>query len=359
MAGVNSNTRPRAHGAQRPAPRRAVDDARYSAAVIPASTLAGLVDYGLDRGLDTERWFAGTGLRAAQTGDPDARLSFRQVVRILRRALADCGDEGVGLAVGRRATVSGLGALGLSLMAARDMAEVAAIGQKYHPVSGSLMDIDCRAVDGELMVEARERFPEPDLLPFLCEKLFASTLATARALLGPEYRPVRLELRYPPPSYAAAYAAVFGCPVHFSMPHNRLITAPALLARPVSTHSPSARTEALRLCEAWLGTESSTDAVASLRQWLRERLPQPATMAEAARALHLHERTLRRRLAENGTRFRELYDTLRAERATALLADRRLGIAEIAAQLGFSDAREFRRAYKRWTGRPPIAERRK
>ncbi len=331
----------------------AAQDPRYSVANIPASTLGGLIDFANARSLNAERWFTGSGIKASQTADPDARLSFRQVVRIVSRALDGCGERALGLAVGSQTTVPGLGMLGFSLMTSRDMAEAAAIGQKYHPVSGSLMDVSCRAENGELVLEAFERFPEPRLLPFFCEKFFASALATTRGLVGADYRPARLELSYPAPPYAEEYRRLFQCPVIFSTGHNCMVTNPELLGRSLSTHSPSTQAEALRLCEDRLSTVSTRDEVSSLRQWLRSHPDHAPTIAEAAAALHLHERTLRRRLADAGTRFRAIYDEERARRATALLKDSRLGIAEIAVRLGFSDEREFRRAYKRWTGRLP------
>lgn len=333
------------------------EDPGYTAANIPASTLAGLVQHADQHGYDAGRWFNGTGVQARQTADPDARLSFRQVVRIVSRALETCGDTGLGLAVGSLTTVTGLGVLGFSLMSSRNMAEVAAIGQKYHPVSGSLMDVSCHASGGELFLEAVERFPEPQLLPFFCEKFFASALATTRGLLGADYHPVRLELSYAAPTYAEAYRRLFQCPVQFNATRNRMVTNPELLGRSLATHSPSTQVEALRLCESRLGTVSSPDEVSSLRQWLRGNSDRTPTVAEAAAALHLHERTLRRRLAEARTSFRTIHDEERARRANALLKDRRLGIADVASRLGFSDEREFRRAYKRWTGSLPSAAR--
>ena len=338
--------------------QRAVQDVRYIAANIPASTLAGLVHFADRQGLDAERWFSGSGLRAAQTTDPDARLSFRLVVRIVGRALKDCEPIGLGLAVGSMTTVPGLGMLGFSLMSSKDMAEAAAIGEKYHPVSGSLMDIRCQAAGEELILEAFERFPQPQLLPFFCEKLFASALATTRSLLGQDYRPARLELSYAAPKYADQYRRLFQCPVHFKAGRNRMVTSPELLQRSLSTHSPSTQTEALRLCESRMSIVASHDEVSSIRQWLRANADPSPTIGEAAAALHLHERTLRRRLAEAGTSFRAILDEERAQRATSMLKDAHNGIAEVAARLGFSDEREFRRAYKRWTGNLPSAARR-
>ena len=98
--------------------------------------------------------------------------------------------------------------------------------------------------------------------------------------------------------------------------------------------------------------------VTRLRQWLRKRVGQSPKIEEAAQALRTSERTLRRRLSEAGTSYRALHDDLRAERAMALLRDSRLPIAEIGSQLGFSDDREFRRAFKRRTGRVPSQARR-
>jgi len=332
-------------------------DARYTAATIPASTLAGLVDYAAEKGRDAERWFAGCGLSAKQTFDPDAKLSFRQVARIVRRALNDF-DGGLGLAIGSRATLPGLGVLGFSMMTSPTMADVKEVGQKYHPVSGSLVDVSCRTVDGELVLEAFERFPEPGILEFLCEKFFASALAATRALIGPHYRPLRLELAYPAPPHASAYRELFGCPVRFSAGHNRMFASMEVLGQPLPSHSPSTHAEALRLCESKMPQAAAApDQVEALQHWLRERLGEAPTIAEAAAALHVHERTLRRHLQAAGTSFRAIHDRLRADRARSLLRDRALGIAEIAARLGFSDEREFRRAYRRWTGEVPSAAR--
>jgi transcriptional regulator GlxA family with amidase domain len=49
---------------------------------------------------------------------------------------------------------------------------------------------------------------------------------------------------------------------------------------------------------------------------------------------------------------------VRAERALQLLQAGALSVAEVGSAVGFDDPREFRRAFKRWTGMPPRAARR-
>ena len=328
-----------------------LNDERYNAATIAASTLAGLVEYAEAQRRDPVKWFAGSALTPGDCFDPDARLSFREVVSIVRAAQHDFPDAALGLAVGSRATLPALGVLGYSLMSSPTFSAALAVGEKYHPVTGSLMDVGCRIAGGDLVLEALERFPEPEIRRFLCEKFFASTLATWRALLAGDCQPRRLELSYAEPACAAEYRRLFRCPVHFFAGHNRMYADPAMLGRKIQTHSASGHAEALRLCQSKM--PEPVGEVASLRAWLRKRLGSAPKIEAAARALGCSERTLRRRLGAAGTSFRAIHDGLRAERAQALLRDPRMGMAEIGGQLGYSDDREFRRAYKRWTGQLP------
>ena len=67
----------------------------------------------------------------------------------------------------------------------------------------------------------------------------------------------------------------------------------------------------------------------------------------------MSRRTLSRRLAEEGTSFRRLFDTARAELAQALLHDRSLSVGDIAYFLQYSEPAAFHRSFRRWTGQTP------
>jgi AraC-like DNA-binding protein len=91
------------------------------------------------------------------------------------------------------------------------------------------------------------------------------------------------------------------------------------------------------------------DVVARTAQALRDGLHDQRLVA---RHLGMSVASLRRRLGERGTNFRDVRaETLRRE------AERRLArgdsVAAIAEDLGFSDGRSFARAFRGWTGRPP------
>lgn len=77
-----------------------------------------------------------------------------------------------------------------------------------------------------------------------------------------------------------------------------------------------------------------------------------ATEDEIASQLNMSPRTLRRRLIGLGTSFRGLSDTAKNENAKRLLLQNS-AIDAVAEDLGYADARSFRRAFLRWNGVTP------
>jgi AraC-like DNA-binding protein len=96
----------------------------------------------------------------------------------------------------------------------------------------------------------------------------------------------------------------------------------------------------------------------SLRERVRElivempRAGEPS-QTDVARKLGMSERTLHRRLREEGQTFADILDTVRRELALRYLADLDLAVYEIAFLLGYSDPSSFHRAFRRWMGDSP------
>ena len=64
-------------------------------------------------------------------------------------------------------------------------------------------------------------------------------------------------------------------------------------------------------------------------------------------------RTLQRRLASAGVTYSDLVLEIRLKRARELLGDQSKPIEQIAVTLGYSDASNFTRAFKKWSGVTP------
>lgn len=332
---------------------------RLTAAVIPPSVLAGVIAVGQGEGIDVSRWFAGTGLIPAQIVAADApRVSFRQASTVLRRAVRAIPGRPLGLQTGARDVLLTFGMLGVAIRSCATLAEALSVGVELHQAAGSLVDIEVEYFPNELALRFYERSPDPELVAFLCEEALCSTTVLMRSLLGPDQHPTYVELSYPQPTYWREYQRFFRCPIRYGGDANRLMFPMAVLEQPLSTPDLSMHAAAIDACRRLLDPRGATsDVVAAVRTLIDANLRRPLRIDEVAEHLHMSERTLRRQLRAAGESFVGIRDRIRERRSTFLLTESQLSVAAVAAEVGFSDGREFRRAYRRWTGTVPSAVR--
>jgi AraC-like DNA-binding protein len=162
-------------------------------------------------------------------------------------------------------------------------------------------------------------------------------------------------VEFPRPAHYRTYALAFADRARFSQPFTGIeLAAEALDRRHRHHHS---ELQALMVAEA----ERSLERRQQPRSYAERVLAllstsQPAqlpAMREMARRLGVGERSLRRRLEEEGTSYlrltqRHLYDV-----ACSLLRNANLTLQEIAGALGFGDSAAFHRAFRRWSNATP------
>lgn len=342
-------------------PQIKFEDIGEMAAVIPPNVLVNVLEYADRRGVDGSAWFAGLGLTRQHLSDPSVKVSYHQARAILLRALATINEPSLGLTVGAGEKLGSFGLLGLLMMTSATFGEAMRQGIENHRVSGSLLDMSFEQVsDTEVGLGLWPRFDDPQLQPFLCEEAITSSLMIAEELLGARFHLNRVELTYAPPAYAAMYPCVLKTDVQFGARHNRAVLDARWLAQPLPAANPRIARQTLQLCQAQMQQYADTrhEIVAAVQGLLRDRLGQQPRIGDVATALNLSERSLRRKLATAGHAFREIHDDVRTEHALELLRGGSVPMMEVADAVGFSDPREFRRAFKRWTGISPREARR-
>ncbi len=96
------------------------------------------------------------------------------------------------------------------------------------------------------------------------------------------------------------------------------------------------------------------DVTMQVRAKLIERLPSgQVTEEEIANSIHISQRSLQRRLKEQGLSFTQLLANTRSELGLQYVRDPQRSFNEIAFLLGFSEPGNFIRAFKRWHGKSP------
>ena len=208
------------------------------------------------------------------------------------------------------------------------------------------------------------RLTDPRIRPsrHYSELAMACFLKFIRLGIDDRWSPHEVQFRHGPPSDLSPYQELFGAPVRFGQSDDAMLFDRHLLSRPLRT----ADDQLLQYLEEYARTVLAElpvpddDLIGRLRRFVVGALPHDrAGLSAAARALGMSVRTLQRRLSEHDIVYARLVDEVRRRLSDKYLADGTLSLDEIAYLLGYSESSAFNRAYRRWTGRSPSADRRR
>ena len=300
---------------------------------------------------------ASFGLTQAELAEPRARVPVATFEALLERARNDSGEPAFGILLGKRARVTGHGLIGFGILAARTMREALEFACRYAPIRSDFMELAFQ-VEGEVAsVVFRERIAfvqarDVMLWAMAVEVWQLGKMITGQALIGD------LDLMIPEPDYYQGLALRAPGLVRFNMPANRLCFDARLLELPLTAADPAAFRIACESCERELQAVSSEPNVhVMLQELLQEERACTLSLAEAAQALGMSSRTLKRKLAERAVTYSGLLADARKRHALRLLHGD-ASVEAVAERLGYSDPTNFARAFRRWTGYAPRIARR-
>jgi AraC-like DNA-binding protein len=331
---------------------------RSTSATIQPNILRYLVMVAEERGIDLRPLLGRVGLDETLMRSAALRVSYRQGSAVIKRALELTGDERLGLKVGATQHLTAWGLLGFALLAADTLRHAIETGVRYQNISGA-MTVWSTGVHEDGAFVLRADLPDPAIDPsvasFLIEEGFASVVTLSRLAVGPDFVPRVVEFSAPPPRQRELYGALFGCPVRFRAPADRIVVDPAWAGARMPGRDPVTYAATLETLDAQLAARTDQqDLLEVLEISVAQSLPVIPSFGEQARRHATSERTLRRRLADCGTTYEALAEGVRRERVEQLLLRPELTLRDIAHRAGFSDERALRRAVRRWHGTSPV-----
>jgi len=174
-----------------------------------------------------------------------------------------------------------------------------------------------------------------------------------RSLCGASWNPTEVLLSRRQPQDLAPYQRLFRAPLRFDADQSAVVFPTRWLDHPIASADPLLHRYLEKKAND-LHAHQQTSFAANLRRLVRKSLAtRKISVADIAKQLHMHERTLNRRLREEGTSFRRELKDIRYEVARQLLADSKIPLSKIATALNYADATAFSRAFKRWSGFTP------
>lgn len=325
---------------------------------MPAVYLAYLLEVTARFGVAREALLAGSGIDEAALSHPHARIRSAAFLVAVERAIVLTGEPGLGFYHGLSLKLSAHGSPGLLAMTSPTLGAALLVAQRFLVLRSAQFIWQTRREGDAAVVALVCHVPQGALHRFLIESALIGLVQMGRALVGHPIPLLGVTFAYPEPAYFARFSHMLSGPVRFGEPQTSLRFPWAVLDEAVVTADPLLSGHLLQECERDLQRVDARDRfLFELRHALRQADAAPPSLSQMARHRHLSVRTLKRHLAEHGTTYRQLLEEVQRERATTLLAQSALSVAEIAERLGYTDPASFHRAFRRWLGVSPGAYR--
>lgn len=322
---------------------------------IPPMILTSLIHYSEQQHWSYDEWFLTQNLDLEHIRQGQGFVAFSEICNVISLALKQTQCPYLGILLGRSEGQISMGILGFAMQACKTVAEAMQTALHYHPISGSVLDLSFSIVNEYCEIELTERSHCGNLNAFFCDEAFASMISCLNMMLGDHSELVSLELSYDHSAYLEDYQRVFNCPIRFNANKNLIRFNATILLRTLKNYSPVNFQSAIQICEQALkqfDQMNQHSLVNVLQHLIENHLPERFDMQQAAQHFHLSERHLRRLLLNEGLNFQLLRQQILEKKAKQWIDDNQT-ISEVSFNLGFSELREFRRAFKKWTGHSP------
>jgi AraC-like DNA-binding protein len=310
-------------------------------------------------GLPAEEAIRGLGLSLAEMSSPATRVSLNQVLRACYAAGRLSRDPHFAYHAGLRLHVSAFGMYGFAILSSMNYRRTMKFVMDYYQLTAPLVDLEFSEAGGSGIwaftpVEAAD--DDALVTKFIVEMQFGIMTSLFRDVMGAAFAPREFHVVFEPPHDAAEYPKLLGGPVMFGQPENAMLFDAGWLDGTPNLGNEITYRTLVALCDSMIEELKLRAGLAGkLRHHLMLNLTRPIRFDEVANALNMSPRTLRRKLGDENTSFRQVADELRMEMAIRYLRDTELTVEDIAELLGFSDAANFRHAFRRWTNAAPNA----
>lgn len=328
--------------------------------LIPARYYARAAELLISQGVDLAPALALSGLSLPRLLEPEARLGLPDIERLLGAVMVATGRRDLAVDLGRQIQLRNHSVVGYAILSSPSVDYALRLTARYFRLIFPAFRMRYRPGPEQALVEFTPAVPmsHPTLV-FHLETVAIAAHHDIEELLEGELPPYDLYLSIERPSHHQRYRELGKARVHFAparRPGIQMLLPASLMARRPGLADPETLRLAELRCRDLLRRVRARGEVGGwVRMMLREAGEGMPSLAELAHTLSVSPRTLDRYLKQEGLRFRQLQLEERHARACSLLRDPGLTVTGIAYELGYSDAANFTRAFRRIAGLSPSA----
>jgi AraC-like DNA-binding protein len=306
-------------------------------------------------GIALKPLLARVGLTIEQVDDPEQWVSARSQTDLLEVAAEALHEDSLGLVLAQEFDCRDLGLWYYVLASSETLGQALQRGARYSRIGSEALVLDYREAREPVLRLSYSGIPR-HADRHQMEFCIAAVVCMCRQLTGRRLVPKRVSLVHVRSGDTFAFTRYLGTAIEFGSEADEIVFPAGAAELALVNADPRLNRILLKVCEESLSARRSN--VSPLRVLVENAitplLPHGTARAEVvAKKLGMSERTLARRLAEQGLTYLEILQELRASLAVRYLEQETLPISRIAWLLGFEEPSSFSHACRRWTGKSP------
>src|SRR5699024_1159927 len=282
----------------------------------------------------------------------DLLVDYARVGEVLNLAAQRSGNQQFGLALSQQRDYLVFGPFGLLLSQAENLADLVRITNQYAHLHAPGIRLHLEEKADEVIISYHLQLANNTNPRQLIELGVGVMYRAANLFFRDAWPPNCITFAHTDPQHTQIYQKIFQVPVLFSQASNAIYcNKDVLLLKPSEQRDLIKRHLLLEFSRHQI---ASQDYPSRVKQIVESLLATGETsLDKIANVLELHPRQLQLKLQAENTRFRDLMDELRFEKAQQQLLHTQVRITDLALSLGYADETAFSRAFKRWSGFSP------
>jgi len=295
------------------------------------------------------------GLTPELMADPGERLSVQSQIRLLNEAAIALKDDCLGFTLARDFDLREIGLLYYVMASSQTLGEALKRVARYSKVTNEALVFGYQEGNKlalSLTYSGVPRHSDRHQIEFC---MFA-VLRICRVLTGLNLVPQQFSFSHYRSEGISDMTRFVGTKVEFGGDTDEFALDADARELPLTHSDPYLNKLLLKTCEAALAErkEDVSELRTRVENAISSLLPHGRVLVgDVARSLGMSERTLARKLSDEGLNFTDILQELRRDLAVRYLDDRKLHVSKIAWLLGFNEVSAFTHAFKRWTGKTP------
>ncbi len=325
---------------------------------IPQYYLRYMLQIMLDHGVDILPFLPAAGLTLQRVFTHELNVSREQYYQLLSSVLGQTSIPAFGLKVGLSFSLGDYGALGYACLSSQTLQQASDTYSRFQSIAGnsSMFKENIEINQSNTIISVNSHQLDKKIKHYEVEMAFGQWLKTFNTFGLSHSFQIHGQIRFqcPRPAYAQFLKDTFRCPILYNQSENEIISPIEILKNRLTLANPVTHNQCKKQCESTLKDLLKQHGIKDEVKRLIINQPDLATQPQAiADHLNISYRTLRRRLSEENTSFKDIQIFVRMTLASEYLLNSNLSSGEISHILGYSDATNFHRAFKSWSNSTP------